>query len=464
MIQMDVRELCTAITGEIIAGRDGAFHGVSIDSRKIESGQLFFAIIGENLDGHEFVAGALMNGGAGAIVSRAVEVNLRPGQFIIRVADTTKALQELARYYRRKFDLKIVGITGSVGKTTTKDMIAAVLAEKYRVLKTEGNLNNYYGLPLTLFKLGQEYEALVVEMGMSALKEIELLAQIAEPEVGVVTNVGSSHLEYLKTLDNVAIGKQELVENLTGRRIAVLNVDDPRVKQMAKLANQAIFYGLGVEAEYQAVEVANDGLEGVQFILKAENEEMPVYLPLPGEHNALNALAAIAVGRVFGMSFLEIQAGLDKFRPSKMRMDIREIGPEITLLNDAYNANPESMKAGLKVLASRPGRKIAVMGDMLELGAHAENAHREVGKFAAEHGIDLIFVKGNFAGWVTEGAFLGGMKMGEVFTFATNDELAKELLPLLKAGDTILVKGSRGMKMEEVVKQMEEKFEGGAVR
>lgn len=464
MIQMDVRELCTAINGEIIAGTEGAFHGVSIDSRKIESGQLFFAIIGENLDGHEFVAGALESGGAGAIVSRAVDINLLPGQFLVRVADTTKALQELARYHRRKFDLKIVGITGSVGKTTTKDMIAAVLQEKYSVLKTEGNLNNYYGLPLTLFKLGPEYEALVVEMGMSALKEIELLAKIAEPEVGVVTNVGSSHLEFLQTLDNVARGKQELVENLVGRRIAVLNADDERVKGMAGLASQAIFYGLRAEADYRAVEVANDGLEGVKFILKAENEEMPVYLPLPGEHNALNALAAIGVGRVFGMSFQEIQAGLDRFKPSKMRMDIREMGPGITLLNDAYNANPESMKAGLKVLASRPGRKIAVMGDMLELGEHSENAHREVGKFAADQGIDLIFIKGNFAGWVAEGAFLGGMKIGEVFTFASNAELAAELLPLLKAGDTVLVKGSRGMKMEEVVKQMEEKFEGGASR
>ena len=461
MIQMCVRELCAAINGELILGSASAFHGVSIDSRKIESGQLFFAIIGENFDGHQFVEGALANGGAGAVVDRQMEIGLKDGQFLIKVADTTKALQDLARYYRRKFDLRVIGVTGSVGKTTTKDIIAAILTEKYNVLKTEGNLNNYYGLPLMLFKVSPENQVLVLEMGMSAFKEIELLAKIAEPEIGVVTNVGSSHLEFLKTLDNVAIAKQELIENLTGSRIGILNIDDPRVKKMAPLANQAIFYGRDPEAQYRAQTIGEQTLEGIDFILQAENQEISMHLPVPGEHNVQNALAGIAVGRALGLSFSEIEAGLRKFTPSKMRMNIAELSEGITILNDAYNANPESMKAGLKVLASRPGRKVAVLGDMLELGEHSENAHREIGKFAGEAGVDLLFHKGPNAGWVIEGAFLGGMKTEQVFAFSDNGELSEKLLSLIEPGDTVLVKGSRCMRMEEVVKQLEVKYGGG---
>lgn len=456
MIQMDVQELCTALQGELVTGIAGRFHGVSIDSRKIESGQLFFAIIGENVDGHSYVKHALENGAAGAIVQHDVEVDLRAGQFLVKVADTTQALQRLGHYYRKKYDLKVVGITGSVGKTTTKDMIASVLREKYTVLKTEGNLNNYYGLPLTLFRLEPTHEVLVVEMGMSALKEIELLAKLAEPEIGVVTNVGYSHLEYLKTLDNVAVAKQELIENLTGRQLAILNVDDPRVKGMARLTDQVIFFGTGEEADYRALEIHSSDIQGIELVVKAENQEIPLHIPLPGEHNIYNALAAMAVGRAWGMSFPEIQAGILKFQPSKMRMNITTTARDLTLLNDAYNANPDSMKAGLKVLAQQVGRKIAVMGDMLELGEFAEKAHRDVGQFAAEAGVDYIFAKGPLAYYVVEGAVAGGIQPGQAKAFATNEELAQQLLPMVKPGDTILIKGSRGMKMEEIVKHLEE--------
>lgn len=456
MIQMDVKELCMALNGELIAGTAGKFCGVSIDSRKIESGQLFVAIIGENLDGHEYVVKALENGGAGAIVQRDMELPLTEEQFLVKVANTTEALQMLAHYYRKKFDLKVVGITGSVGKTTTKDMIASVLSEKYNVLKTEGNLNNYYGLPLTLFQLRPEHEVLVVEMGMSALKEIELLAKLAEPQIGVVTNVGWSHLEYLKTLDNVAVAKQELIENLTGQHLAILNVDDPRVKGMAQLTDQVAFFGQGEEADYRALEIHAREIEGTDVVVKAENQEMPLTIPLPGEHNVYNALAAMAVGRAWGLSFSEIQAGILKFRPSKMRMNIQKVGNGVTILNDAYNANPDSMRAGLKVLANGTGRKIAVLGDMLELGEFSESAHREIGQLAIEVGVDYLFAKGPFAPQVVEGAVEGGLDSERARAFATNEELAEQLLPMVQSGDTILVKGSRGMKMEEIVKRLEE--------
>lgn len=456
MIQMDVQELCTALHGELAAGTAGRFCGVSIDSRKIEPGQLFFAIIGENLDGHDFVAKALANGGAGAVVQRELDVPLQAGQFVIKVADSTKALQTLAHHYRKKFDLKVVGVTGSVGKTTTKDMIASVLSERYTVLKTEGNLNNCYGLPLTLFQLREEHQVLVVEMGMSALKEIELLAKLAEPEIGVVTNVGWSHLEYLQTLDNVAIAKQELIENLCGQRLAVLNADDPRVRGMAALADRAVFFGRDARADYQALATHARDIEGIDVVVKSGDQEIPLTIPLPGEHNVYNALAAMAVGRAWGLSFPEIQAGILKFRPSRMRMNIQTVGQGVTVLNDAYNANPDSMRAGLQVLASRMGRKIAVLGDMLELGKFAENAHREMGRYAAEIGIDALFAKGPFADRVVAGALEGGMEPMYAKAFATNEELAAQLIPFIHTGDTLLVKGSRGMKMEEIVKRLEE--------
>ncbi|MCK4259015.1 MAG: UDP-N-acetylmuramoyl-tripeptide--D-alanyl-D-alanine ligase [Halanaerobiales bacterium] len=456
MIQMNTLELCKALNGELIAGFSNEFSGVSIDSRKIESGQLFFAIVGEKMDGHKFVEDALIQGGTGAIVDCEMDIELKEGQFLIKVKDTTSALQDLAHYYRKKFDIKVVGITGSAGKTTTKDMIASVLREKYNVLKTEGNLNNYYGLPLTLFQLKSEHEVLVVEMGMSDLKEIELLAKLAEPEFGVVTNIGHSHLEHLKTLDNVVLAKQELIENLVGQRIAILNVDDYRVRKMSALADQAVFFGMDELANYRALKVDQNELKGMKIIL--EGEKISFDIPLPGEHNVYNALAAIAVGRVLGVSFSKIQEGLKNFQPSKMRMNISKLGENITLLNDAYNANPDSMQANLEVLANCSGRKIAVVGDMLELGSFAEKSHFDIGRFAALKGIDLIFIKGDYRKFVAEGAVAGGLSSDKIFTFASNLKLAEQLLDVVQPGDTILIKGSRGMKMEEVAKILGEKI------
>ena len=452
MIQMKLNELCKAVNGELIAGDKGEFKGVSIDSRKIDAGQLFFAIIGERLDGHQFVESAFENGGSGAIVERKVDLELKPGQFMVKVEDTTQALQELAHYYRNKFsDLKVVGITGSAGKTTTKDMTAAVLSQKYNTLKTKGNLNNYYGLPLTLFQLNSEHQVLVVEMGMSNLKEIELLATLAEPQIGIVTNVGYSHLENLKTIDNVAKAKQELVENLSGEKIAVLNGDDNRVVEMAELADKVYFYGEREDAEFRLVDFKEEGLQGSKMDFRAFGTRYSFQLPLPGEHNAYNALAAIAVGNILDMNFADIQQGLMSFEPSAMRMDIQHLDSDITILNDAYNANPDSMKASLKVLSRSEGRNIAVLGDMLELGEYAEESHREIGQFAAQLGIDQIIVKGEFKDIVADGAKQVGYTGDKVTTYQDNQGIIEKLNAIIQPGDTILIKGSRGMAMEGIV-------------
>lgn len=454
MIQMNTQELIEAVRGKLISGEQNTFTGVSIDSRKIESSQLFFAIIGERFDGHRFVVSALEKGAVGAIVDRELEIPLKSGQFLVEVADTTKALQTLAHYYRQKFPLKVIGITGSVGKTTTKDMIAQVLQVKYRVRKTLGNLNNYYGLPLTLLQITPKDQVLVLEMGMSALKEIELLASLAEPEYGVITNVGHSHIEYLKTQENIAKAKQELIENLTGQKIAILNADDQRVKKMARLADQAIFYGVNEEADFRANQIiSKNDLAGVDFLLQAEGQEHAFQLSTPGEHNVYNALAAIAVGRTLGLSFAEIQLGLTDFCPGKMRMDILETKKGTKILNDAYNASPNSMKAALEVLAQSSARKIAVLGDMLELGAFADSSHRRLGEQAAQSA-DLLFVTGSYRQLVAEGAKNAGLSSEQIFTHATNAEIFDILLSLLQPEDTILVKGSRGMMMEEIVKKL----------
>lgn len=454
MIQMNTRELVKAVNGKLISGDDNTFTGVSIDSRKIESGQLFFAIIGERLDGHKYVLEALKRGAIGAIVDRYLDIPLQPGQFLVQVVETTKALQTLAHYYRQKFAIKVIGITGSVGKTTTKDMIAQVLQIKYRVRKTEGNLNNYYGLPLTLLQISPRDQVLVLEMGMSALKEIELLASLAAPEYGVITNVGHSHMEYLKTIENVAIAKQELVENLTGQRIAILNGDDPRVRKMAKLADQVIFYGIKENVDYLATEIeSKDDLRGLSLILRAEGQKHAFQLPIPGEHNVYNALAAIAIGRIMGLSFAEIQEGFNQFRPGKMRMNLQKTNTGITILNDAYNANPASMKAALEVIAQSSSRKIAVLGDMLELGTYTNSSHRQLGKQAARS-VDLLFVKGNYRQIVAEAAEEAGLRAEQIFTYETNEEIIEKLLSRVQPNDTILVKGSRGMIMEEIVKKL----------
>lgn len=441
--------------------------GVSIDSRTVEEGQLFFAIRGERFDGHEFVGSALGRGAAAAVVSdrgaAAVagdSTAARGGAPVLRVGNTVRALQDLASWYRGRFDLRVVGVTGTNGKTTTKDMAAAVLSTTLMTAKTEGNLNNHIGVPLTLLKLEREHEVAVVEMGMSNPGEIQRLAAIARPEIGVITNIAEGHLQSMETIDAVADAKGELLEALPEEGTAILNADDWRVMaQAARTSASVKTFGFGEEADVRALTVGpgeiGERVTGratrwnVTFELEGDGV---VELPLPGRHNVANALAALAVGDVLGVEREDALRGLRAFEPSPMRMLVSRVGAW-TVLNDAYNSNPGSLAAALDALmalaAGRPS--VAILGDMLELGPRSKNAHREAGSGAAEKGVDYLLLFGSEVESLRAGALEGGMPLERVMVFDDKTVLVRALGELPIREVVMLVKGSRGMRMEEVV-------------
>ncbi|MBM7624376.1 UDP-N-acetylmuramoyl-tripeptide--D-alanyl-D-alanine ligase [Sporohalobacter salinus] len=452
-----VKEFISEINGKLINGNlEAKIQQVSIDSRTINSGELFFAIEGERFDGHNFVMDALESGAVGAVVNieKARKYNIDSDRVIICVKDTTQALQDLAKYYRSLFDIPVVGITGSTGKTTTKDLIASVLETKFKTLKTEGNYNNEFGLPLTLFRLDSTYEAVVVELAMRGLGDIETLCQIAQLQIGVVTNVGLTHLECLGSQENIAKAKSELVESLPSGGTAILNGDDNYVRQMAaKTESKVLYYGRKSKNDLQVNRVKKLGEKGLKFKVKREIGNFKVNLPLPGEYNVYNALAAIGVGLEFGLNIDKIKQGLVEPSLTGMRGEIKELEDNITLINDAYNANPTSMEAGLDLLVdvgTNNGCLIAVLGDMLELGSAAEDVHRKVGETIVKNKVDYLLTVGDLAALIGQEAMKLGMDSSKVFICNNNQEINRQLLQLIKPDDTILLKGSRGMKLEEV--------------
>lgn len=444
-----------AMTGTLInetmQRRARAIVGVSTDSRMIKPDEVFVALKGDRFDGHEFVSDALAAGAAGAIVAetwyRAHARELPPDATVIAVPDTLQALQALATVYRSQFTLPVVGITGTNGKTTTKEMVAAVLSTQYRTLKTPGNLNSQVGVPLVLFQLNRSHEAAVLELSMSHPGELTRLARMARPTVGVITNVGPAHLESLGSVEAVARAKGELLDYLPPDGTAVLNADDPLVMaQRFRTAAQLVTFGLTPAADIRAVEL-DVQLTGTTFRLS----DGPVFrLTIPGGHQVSNALAAIAVGRLFGVEIAAMQEALETVQPPAMRMHYRMVGGR-HLLNDAYNANPVSARAALSTLArATQGRRIAVLGDMLELGAGSEQAHREVGR-AVPGAADLLITVGERARSIADGAREAGMDEQAIVVCQTNDDASACLLAAAQPGDAILIKGSRGMKMEDIV-------------
>ena len=432
--------------------------GISIDSRSIREGELFVAIRGDRFDGHDFVLNAIKQGAWGAVVERSALENRRAALGEIKnlfpVEDTLHALQEMSYMHRRKFTLPIVGITGSNGKTTTKEMLANILARRGPVLKNEGNLNNHIGVPLTLLKLEAIHKTAAIEMGMSGLGEIDLLARLVGPDVGVITNIGPAHLEFLGSMDRVAQAKGELLMNLRADGTAVLNADDAYFKQLAGYFSGRIrTFGFGPNADVRASDVRQGG-EFTEFTIDADAVRADIRLHTIGNHNIYNALAAAAAGFALGMSFDEIQRGLDEFRPFAMRSEIRHIH-ERTVLADCYNANPGSMDAALTALVSLKtrGKAVAVLGDMLELGASAAEAHRKVGRTAAELGLDLLIAVGTNAEYLIEGAIDAGMRKDRAIPAQSNSEAAALLRRQTGSGDVVLIKGSRGMKMEKILEE-----------
>jgi UDP-N-acetylmuramoyl-tripeptide--D-alanyl-D-alanine ligase len=449
MITFDVRTVAAVTGGQIIHnGADVTIQGFSTDSRTLQPGELFIALRGERFDGHDYIAQALRHGAAACLSEEVIAGLTIP---VVQVRDTLTALGDLAQAVRSRFSGPVVGITGTTGKTTTKEMLAAILARRGPGLKSAGNFNNLIGVPLTLFGLTREHRWAVIEMGMSARGEIARLAQIAAPQLGVITNVGAGHLENLGGISGVARAKGELFIQLPAGGTALINVDDPQICQLP-LANgvRRVLFGSAPEAQVRATEVsATNGT--VTFTLHLPDARVAVQLPLPGRHNVQNALAAAAAAWVLDVPVDDIAAGLAEFKPCPGRMELIELADDVLILDDSYNANPLSMRAALDALhdLGRPGRRFAVLGDMLELGHAARDLHREVGLLAATRA-DWLFTLGELAGDIAAGAADHGLDSTRIVASTTVETLISQLRPLLRPGDRVLVKGSRGMRMERI--------------
>jgi len=443
-----------AVTGgRLLQGSPAApVYGFAYDSRKVRPGDCFVAMPGERVDGHDYAARAAEAGATCILVGRSVAAR---GTALVEVPDPLLALGQLGRYHRERYGVKVVGVTGSVGKTTTKEMVGAVLEQRFRVFRSKGNFNSEVGLPITLMDLDQGPDVAVLEMGMRALGEIEYLVSIACPSVGVVTNVGVTHLELLGTQENIARAKGELVRGLPADGAAVLNADDPLVAAMAGTGSCKVwFYGFDAagrgERWVSAREIRREGETGQRFTLVTSAGETEAVLPAPGKHNVLNACAAAAVGLELGMTLAEVAAGLAGYAPSGSRMRIVNAGG-VRLLDDTYNAAPASVIAALGVmreLAGPEGRAVAVLADMFELGAAAVEGHLQVGAEAGRLA-DMVVTVGDLAKHIAEAAGAHARH------FDAKTGAIALLTQLIRAGDTVLVKGSRGMQMEEVVSALE---------
>ncbi|HLY37295.1 MAG TPA: UDP-N-acetylmuramoyl-tripeptide--D-alanyl-D-alanine ligase [Candidatus Binatia bacterium] len=454
-------EVLAATGGDLVRlGDRTRFVGVTTDTRRLRAGELFVAIRGDAHDGHDFLVEAA-RAGAGAVVVEREHAERTLDCAVIAVRDTLAALGDLAVFHRRRQRLRVVAVTGSNGKTTTKEMLAAILERALgadRVLRTLGTQNNLVGLPLTLLRLGGGEDAAILELGMNGPGEIWRLAQIAQPDVGVVTCVAPAHLEGLGSIHGVAQAKAELYRRLRPSATAVVNADDPLVA-----ASAAVFPGrkvpFGTTADEVAVaarEIVDHGLDGTEFRLVVERQDAAVRLAVPGRHNVTNALAAAAAAHALGVDLGTVAAGLEAFQPPGMRMEVTQLPTGVTVLNDAYNANPASMTAALRTLAaSRGRRRIAVLGEMRELGAESARAHRELGARAAEVRVDALLLLGEHAADVRAGAEAAGLPGERIFVAADHAELGAHLRGMCRAGDLVLLKGSRGAAMEEVLRHLQ---------
>lgn len=443
-----VSQIVKAVRGTLIAGdQNTGVTEVCTDSRKIAANSLFIPLVGEKFDGHSYIASALEAGASGCVTAREVADPI-PGKFYIRVADTQEALGQLAEYYLNLYRVPVVAVTGSVGKTTTKDMVAAVLGEKYHVLKTEGNFNNNIGLPLTIFRLTREHQAAVLEMGMNHLGEIDYLTGIAHPDVALITNIGDAHIENLGCRENTLKAKSEIFHGMTAMGKAVLNGDDPLLRTLSgKLEQKITWCGHGADNDCFVTELREDWADHMECALHTPAGAWDQRIPSLGAHMAYPVTMACAVGQMFGLTNEEIRAGIEHFAPTKMRMAVLPCPNGITVLNDTYNANPQSMRAGLEILAKQPGsKKIAVLGDMLELGLRGPALHREIGAFARESGVDCLVTVGELGSCIAQGA----EGMAEIYPCADQEEAKAALRKAVRPGSTILVKASRGMKFEHL--------------
>jgi UDP-N-acetylmuramoyl-tripeptide--D-alanyl-D-alanine ligase len=438
--------------------REELAHGYSIDSRTVSPGELFFAVKGERLDGHDFVGAALEQGAISAVV-RKDQLHRFPGNIkLLPVDDTLIALQTLATAVRKLWGKPLIGVTGSAGKTTTKEAVAHVLASKFRVLKSEGNFNNHFGLPLMLLKLEPEHDLAVIEMGMSHAGEIRALAKIAHPDIGVVTNVAPVHLEFFDSLAGIARAKYELIESLPSNGTAVLNADDEYVSQFGRdFTGRVIKYGTTIGAAVSAQNVQSRGAEGSELDVVVAGTREHARLPLVGEHNVLNALAAVSVAIACSMKVPEAVAALSTLKPADKRGQVLQLG-NITVINDCYNSNPMALRAMVDALsAMKAARRIVVAGEMLELGPAGEALHRESGSHMGEKKIDVLIGVRGLAHALVAGAKQAGTRAEFV---ATPEEAGEWLARETRDGDVVLLKASRGVKLERALETWQAKRDG----
>ena len=428
-----------------------AISAVSTDSRNITPGCLFLPWVGEQFDGHNFIDAALDAGAAGCLCAKLPQ-DIRPDKFYIKVADTRLALRDMASAYRDKFDIPFVQITGSVGKTTTKEMIAAVLGAKLNVLKTPENFNNDIGTPLTLFGLSPEHQAAVIETGMNHFGEIEYLGAMVRPDIAVISNIGDAHIEYLGSRGGILKAKCEIFEHLKDDGIAILNGDDALLDTVT-LPQRIIRCGQSEHCQVRISDILDHGVNGITCTVTSEKDVYHLNIPAPGEHMAYAASIAVAVGEVLGLSKEEIIRGVAAYAPIGSRMHILRLSDGRVLLDDCYNANPQSVSAALEVLArTECERRVAVLGDMGELGDLTEKAHFNAGALAAMLGIDFVVAIGSKAVKIADGAAMGG---AEVLHFATREEAMPTLREQLQPHTTMLIKASHAMHFEEIVKELQ---------
>lgn len=455
MENLTLEEVVKATGGKVyLEGKNHIYNKIGTDTRKIEKGSIFIALKGENFNGNNFITEAVQKGAALCLIDEICfdKKDIVSGSVVVKVEDTRKALLDLAEYYKSKLNIKVIGVTGSTGKTSTKDLIAAMLSSKYKVFKTQGNFNNDIGLPLMIFSLDESYDIAVLEMGMSNFGEIHKLAKVARPEMAVMTNIGISHIENLKTRENILKSKLEITDFFGEDNILIINNENDILENLQEQSFKVIRTGLKKGNNFRAENI----------ILNENGSEFDVYiddklcfrkfkLEAPGKHNILNALLAMACGDELGVSLEEMQKGMNNFKSTSMRLDILR-GKKFTIINDCYNASPDSMQAAIDVMCNLKSikRKIAVLGTMKELGEKAYDAHKETAIYAKKKGINTLVVLGEFSD-----AFREGFNDDNCKAFSDVNSCIEFLNSYLDIGDAVLVKASRAMKFENIVKELQ---------
>lgn len=458
MEPLSISEITSATNGILFReGKAKVIRNLCTDTRKLKRGDFFLAIKGDKFDGHNFISVAIKKGASGIIINQN---KLRPHLLfnlpntdttIISVVDTIISLGDLAKYYRKKFSIPVIAITGSNGKTTTKDMLAHILKFKYEVLKNEGTENNHIGVPLTLLRLTRKHKAAVIEMGMNHLGEIRRLTNIALPTIGIITNIGPSHLQFLKNLETVLQAKCELLENFDRRNLAVLNSDDGLLAQAGNFSAKKVLFGIYNHGDFTASGI-NYKRNSSNFLV---NYKYEIELSVPGEHNVYNALATIAVARELKISYEDIRKALKSFKSLQQRLNIKSL-KGIHLIDDCYNSNPLSMRCALQTITSYAAnrRKIVVSGDMLELGQFSPKFHKDIGRLIAKLGIDYLITVGSLSKHMSGAALKAGMPKSQVLHFNNKTQAAQELKSIIEPQDVVLIKGSRAIKMEEIISHL----------